>query len=173
MPAADFSLIALHETLDAERKARGMSWSAVADDISARYRDVPGVRPIAASTLTRLATRSVAEGDGVLQMLLWLDRTPESFVPGFRGADAVQFRLAVPGPARILRWDTRALFTALDHHRQSRDLTWRGVAMEIGGATPAMLTRLVDGGRTGLPQVMRAIAWIGQPAASFTRASSW
>ena len=49
--------------------------------------------PIATSTITGLKDKAVGEGDGILAMLLWLRRTPESFVPGFEDADAERYRL--------------------------------------------------------------------------------
>jgi hypothetical protein len=37
--------------------------------------------PIARSTVSGRRTKAVAEVDGVLQMLRWLNRTPKSFMP--------------------------------------------------------------------------------------------
>ncbi|HEY6597729.1 MAG TPA: helix-turn-helix transcriptional regulator [Pseudomonadales bacterium] len=169
----DFSLTALYDALDHERQSRSTTWAVVAREINARFRDVRGHRAIAVSTITGLAGKQSVEGDGVLQMLLWLRRSPESFVPGFEGANAERYRLKELGPTQILRWDTRALYAALSHQRQARGVSWRQVAAEIRGCTPAMLTRLERGGRTVLPGVMRLVAWTGQPAAAFTRASDW
>jgi hypothetical protein len=81
---ADFDVDALYEALDAQRCARAMSWEQAARAISAQFRDAPS-RPLAPSTLTGMRGRSVLEGDGVLQMLRWLGRAPESFVPGCAG----------------------------------------------------------------------------------------
>ncbi len=169
----DFSLTALYDALDHERRSRGATWAAVAREINARFRDVPGHRAIAVSTITGLAGKQLVEGDGVLQMLLWLRRSPESFVPGFECANAARYRLKELGPTQILRWDTQALYAALNNQRQARGMRWQQVAAEIGGCTPAVLTRLEQGGRTVLPGVMRLVAWTGQPAAAFTRASDW
>jgi hypothetical protein len=167
---ADFSLKALYEAIDTKRRSREMSWAAVMREIN-RFR-MDG-HPIASSTIRSLETKAAAEGDGVLQMLLWLGRTPESFVPGFPDADAERFRVKDLGTSRILRWDTRSLYSALNSEREARDMTWAQVAQEIGGHTPAMLTNLRNGGRAGFPGVMRIVAWLGKPAASFTRASYW
>jgi hypothetical protein len=150
-----------------------MSWAAVTREINARFRDVPGHKPIAASTIAGLSNKVVGEGDGILQMLLWLRRTPESFVPGFEGAAAERYRLKELESTQILRWDTHALYSALNTQRQARGMSWREVASEVGGYTPATMTHLAKGGRTSFPQVMRAIAWLGQPAAFFARVSNW
>ena len=165
--------MALYDALDKERSSRSMSWAAVTREVNARFGDVPGHKPIAASTITGLSSKAVGEGDGILQMLLWLRRTPESFVPGFGGADAARYRLKELGTKQILRWDTGALYSALNAQRQGRGMRWQEVASEVGGFTPATLTRLAKGGRTSFPQVMRAVAWLGQPAAFFTRVSNW
>jgi hypothetical protein len=76
--------------LDAERQKRQLTWSGMVRHISGPFAG-RGSRPLALSTVTSLRTKRVAEGDGVLQMLRWLDRAPESFVPG---ADAEE---CVPG----------------------------------------------------------------------------
>src|SRR5262249_30979527 len=131
------------------------------------------LRPIAVSTITSLRQKPVGEGDGILQMLLWLGRTPESFVPGVREASSQPFRLPRLTTGQILRWDTRALFAALNAERVKRQLTWTELAHEIRGFTPNMLTNLSKGGRTGFPHVMRLVRWLGRPAAGFVRIAAW
>lgn len=82
IPDADFDVNALHSALDAHSNERGMSWKAVAREMN-RADERYSIHPISASTISGLKNkRWGVEGDGVLQMLLWLDRTPESFVPG-------------------------------------------------------------------------------------------
>jgi len=106
-------------------------------------------------------------------MLLWLRRAPESFVPGIADAGAERFRLREVEAEQVLRWDTRALYAALDAQRQTRGLTWNDVAQEIGGFTADMLKGLAKGGRTGFPGVMRIVRWLGRPAATYTRVADW
>lgn len=170
---ADFSLTALYDALDERRASRNMSWAAVMHEINALFCDVPGHKTIASSTVTGLSRKSAVEGDGVLQMLLWLRRSPESFVPGFEGADAARYRLRELAPNRILRWDSHALHHAMNAQRRSRGMSWKEVASEVGGCRHQVLTRLEKGGRTTLPAVMRYAAWLERPAADFTRASEW
>jgi hypothetical protein len=124
------------------------------------------------STITGIRGRRVVDGDGVLQMLLWLERTPESFMPGYQRADDEVPALPRPGRDRILRWNACGLYEALDARRRDRSLTWKQVASEIGGCAPASLTRLSHGGRVGVPAVMRILRWLDQPAASFTHITS-
>lgn len=164
----DFDLKALYDALDRRRASLELSWAAVTREINRHTTDG---HPIATSTIAGLRTRAVVEGDGVLQMLLWLDRTPESFVRGVVEADAERYRLRRVAETQVLRWDTKALYAAMDEHRHTRGLTWKDVAREVGGFTPAMLTALAKGGRAGLPGVMRIVRWLGQPASSFTRIS--
>ncbi len=174
MPRApDFSVAALYAALDAQREARGVNWQQVSREISARFDRGPA-KPVSASTLRGLCTRVAVEGDGVLQMLLWLDRTPESFVADSNGVDmnedAALRRLE---SHQILRFDAKALYEALDAQRAERALTWAQIAAAIGGVNAAGLTRLVNGGRVAFPNVMRITRWLGRPAATFTRASDW
>lgn len=106
------------------------------------------------------------EGDGVLQMLRWLGRTPESFVPGWEGP---QQTLPQVTSSQVLRFDARAIYSALDTQRAERGMTWRQVADEIGGFNAPSLTRLTKGGRVVFPGVMRIFRWLSRPAAHFTR----
>jgi uncharacterized protein YfiM (DUF2279 family) len=169
MPPGDFSIAALYAALDAQRVARGLSWQQVAREVSGRFDQSPAT-PVSPSTLRGLCTKGSVEGDGVLQMLSWLRRSAESFVPG---SDATSTEYAEVAPRQILRFDAKALHAALDARRAERALTWTQVADEIGGIGAASLTRMAKGGRVVFPQVMRIIRWVGRPAATFTRASDW
>jgi len=166
----DFDLFALYEAVEKRRRERKMSWTSVARDVN-RFRTIR--RPIAVSTITGLRTKSVVEGDGILQVLLWLGRTPESFVSNITDADSERFQLPNLTTGQILRWDTHALFLALNAQRLQRQLTWSEVARELKGFTPGMLTNLAKGGRIGFPRVMRLAQWLGRPAVVFTRIADW
>ncbi|MFL6231734.1 MAG: hypothetical protein ACJ76N_01235 [Thermoanaerobaculia bacterium] len=164
----DFDVEALYAALDVQRQARGLSWQQAVREINALFERTPA-RPVSASTVTGMRGKTVIDGDGVLQMLRWLNRTPESFVPGSQEAAA----LPDAGPDRILRFDARKMYSALDAQRAERGMTWKQVADEIGGFTAAMLTRLSQGVRVGFPHVMRITRWLGRPAAAFMRISDW
>jgi transcriptional regulator with XRE-family HTH domain len=165
MPPTDWSLAALHAALDARRSERGLTWAQVAREINALAGRVP-VRALSPSTLAGFRLRSVAEADGVLQALRWLDRTPESFLPGPPKPGA---RLPAAVPGRILRVDASSLHAALDGRRRARGLTWAALAAELGTSARS-LTRLAAGGRVAFPEVMRLTGWLGRPLAEFTRA---
>ena len=170
MEHVDFDLFALYEAVEKRRRERKMSWTSVARDVN-RFRTIR--RPITVSTITGLRTKSVVEGDGILQVLLWLGRTPESFVSNITDADSERFQLPNLTTGQILRWDTHALFLALNAQRLQRQLTWSEVARELKGFTPGMLTNLAKGGRIGFPRVMRLAQWLGRPAVVFTRIADW
>ena len=163
---------ALYVALDEKRSALDMSWAAVARAINSSFRDVPQHKPIALSTITGLRTKALGEGDGILQMLIWLDATPESFVRGVHD-DSRKGKLRKLEPSQILRWNTQAIYVALDEKRTIEHLTWNEVAARIGGLNAAALTRMAKGGRTTFPHVMRIVRWLGTSAATFTRASDW
>lgn len=166
----EFDLRALHDALENQRRAQQMSWAAVAAEVNhLRTRG----RPIAVSTITGLKQTPLAEGDGILQMLLWLRRTPESFVPGMTDPCSDVFCRPRLSTGQILRWDSRTLFAAVDQARRVRQLTWTAVARDVGGFTPNMLTNLSKGGRVTFPGAMRLVRWLGQPAAAFTRVADW
>jgi hypothetical protein len=170
MPSIDFDLRALYDALEARRQERRMTWADVAREVN-RFRTTR--HPVAASTMRGLRDTRSGEGDGILQMLLWLERSPESFVRGVAEADAPRYRLPDVTMGQIVRWNTRALFDALNAQRQARQLTWAQVAREIGGFTPGMLTNLAKGGRIGFPRVMRLVRWLDRPSVEFTRIADW
>jgi uncharacterized protein YfiM (DUF2279 family) len=165
---ADFDLGALYAALDAQREARGLSWEATAREINRSFEGVTTARPLSASTMTGIRRRSVVEGNCVLLMLEWLGRTPESFIPNHPAPTTAETALPSTDNNRILRWNPPALHAALDARRQARGMTWRQVAADIGGVTPAMLTGLAVARHVGFPRVMRLVTWVEQPAARFT-----
>ena len=166
----DFSIEALYEALDARRVELGLTWAEVTRQINDGFGAMPATRAIAGSTITGMRSRGSVEGDGVIQMLIWLGRAPERFVVG--GHDSVGEELARVGPNLILRWDAAALHAAIDAERTDRGLTWKQIADEIG-CTPGSLTGLASSPRVAFPGVMRIVGWLGRPAAAFTRASDW
>src|SRR6185436_813574 len=132
---ADFDLKALYEALDTQRREKGLTWAAATREIN-RFKTAG--HPIATSTITGLKDKAAGEGDGILQMLLWLGRTPESFVPDIEEPNADRYRLRVVDQQQTLRFDAKALHAALDAQRKSRDLSWDDVARQLRGFTPAM-----------------------------------
>lgn len=168
---SEFSINALYEALDAERKQRGMAWAQVAREMYERFGPNP-LRPTSPSAITGMRKRRYGiEGDGALQMMIWLKRSPESFLTARLGESKPEELLPDVGPGRLVRWDPRALHAALDQQRIARGLTWGEVAGEIGGFSAANLLRMADGGRVAFPHVMRIVEWLGQPAVTFTRVS--
>lgn len=108
----------------------------------------------------------------VLQALRWLGRTPESFLSGPARSTRPEEQMPDAGPDRILRFDTSAIYNALQQERLRRGLTWQEVADELPGFTPSMLTNLANGPLIGFPRVMTLIQWVGRPAAAFVRVRS-
>ena len=102
-------------------------------------------------------------------MLLWLDRSPESFVPGHPGAARPEARLPRPSGEQILRFDVPLVYSKLEAQRAARGLSWTQVASEIGACNAEQLKNLHKRERTAFPQVMRFARWLRCPAATLTR----
>lgn len=68
-----FNTAALYEAMDAQRRARGMSWADVGRELK-----------ISPSTLTRTKRGGRMEVDGMLAMVRWVGRTVESFTFGYQ-----------------------------------------------------------------------------------------
>jgi hypothetical protein len=171
----DFDVDALYDALNAQRLQRGLGWSQVMRQINDTYRDVD-LRPVAVSTITAMREKKSLNGDGVLQMLIWLDRTPESFVPGHPSPNDAANRLVPPGRTdRILRFRPAAAFWAMDERRARRGLTWSEVAAEAGvPLTKARRDNLRGGiGLLSFPSVVRIAKWLDVPIASLTIEREW
>jgi hypothetical protein len=162
---SDFDVNALYDALDAQRNERGISWTQLTRELNDLFRDVKLARPIATSTVTGMRDKGGLNGNGVIQMLIWLKRTPESFCPGW----PVKGKLFPVVPAdRIVRWYGPKIYEALDTQREERGLSWKQVAEEIGWQTPASLKRLQTSFGIGFPYGMRMFRWLGKPAADFS-----
>ena len=172
IPDTDFDIAALHSVLDARRTERGMSWKAVAREIN-RAEERNSVHPISPATIIGLKDkRWGVEGDGVLQILLWLDRTLESFVPDHPGATRPEARLPRVPSGWILRFDVQLIFSKLDAQRSARQLTWSEVAAEVGRFYTAQnLKDMSKQKRTTFPHVMRLARWLRCPVVVLTRVS--
>ena len=165
----DFDLKALHAALDAERQVRGLTWAQATREIGA----VGSVtrRPVASSTITSLRTKALAEADGVLQMLRWLGRAPESFVTGVP-ADLAAAALPRTNRPAVLRFDTRKLYDAISRAREASGMTWTEMSAATGVPVSHM-RGLARGGRTAFPFVTRLTRWLREPASSFVRLSQY
>ena len=162
---------AFHRELDAQRRARGLSWIQLAAEINRPFESTPSI-PINPATLRDVLKKRSVTSTVVLQVLRWLGRTPESFLSGPTRYASSDERLPEAGLDRILRFDTRAIYDALQQERLRRDLTWQQVADEMPGFTASMLTNLASGSLIGFPRVMTLTQWLGRPAATFVRARS-
>lgn len=58
------------------------------------------------------------------------------------------------------------LYAALDDQRESRGLSWRGLARELG-VSPSTMTRLRQGYRPDADGFAAMVAWLGLPADKF------
>ena len=68
-----------------------------------------------------------------------------------------------------MRFDARVLYEAMDEQRGVRGLSWREVALEIGGISPSTLTRTKLGGRMQADGMLAMCRWVGRTAESFLR----
>lgn len=68
----------------------------------------------------------------------------------------------------MIRFDTVALYQALDAQRQQRRLTWADVARETGVAV-ATLKRTALGGRLEVDGMLAMVHWLERSVESFTR----
>jgi hypothetical protein len=164
-PIAYFDVKALYRALDEKRRSRKMSWSQVQKEIAH-----PGSKhPISISTIRGTKTGRTAEADGILAMVRWLGMTFQDFSVGVKNP-------APPRPLKegetLRRFDARAFYSALDKERQQQGLSWKQFTeQEFPGWSPAMLTRLVEGGRMDASKVVALFAWLHRSAESYTHAN--
>jgi len=155
----DVDMGLLYEAIDQKREAEGLSWARVAKEIG-----------IALSTIKGIRDKKIVEGDGVLQMLLWLGRSPESFIPKFKAGK--KHELKEPKNA-VLRFDVKEAYRLLEAKRLRDELTWVTVAEQIGGVAPSQLQRFKKGGRTSFRAIMRVARWLDVPAKDLTKESPY
>ena len=69
------------------------------------------------------------------------------------------------------RFDSKALYKALDEKRQSREMSWREVAAEIG-VSVSTITRTQRGGRMEVDGMLAMVAWLGVAVETFVQDSN-
>lgn len=166
-----FDVAALYAALDTERRARGLSWTALADDIWSLSEGLNARRddhPISPSTLRWTdATRGIS-CQHALFVLRWLEKSPEDFVGG-----AAPVVMPDPGPDYRLRWDLPKLGEAVNRARQSHGLTWAQAA-ERAYCTPSQLSGL--GQRkfaVNMRLAVRLARGLRRPSTDFIYAATW
>jgi hypothetical protein len=164
-----FDMQALHTALDDERRARDLSWAELAADINRPFKGTTSI-PINVNTIKNMSKKSSITSAVVLQVLRWLDRSPESFLSGRMIEPNADEKLPDAGMTRILRFDTRAMYAVLDDERLRRNLTWKQLVAQLPGFTQSMVANLAEGPLIGFPRVMTITQWLDCPAATFVRA---
>jgi transcriptional regulator with XRE-family HTH domain len=71
----------------------------------------------------------------------------------------------------MVRFDSKALYAALDVQRSRREMTWSQVAAETG-VSAATITRMRAGGRLEVDGMLAMVRWLGVPVETFVRESS-
>jgi hypothetical protein len=154
-------LAALEQALDGERAARGMTWAALAREVR-----------ISAASLRGMTKRRQVEADAVVLILQWLGRRCDEFVVRPGGAPAPWAnRDPLPAPPPLFaRFDTIALYNALDRARETHGMGWAEVADELGVST-GTIARFTKGGRTNSIVMVAAAEWAGEPIESLLQPS--
>lgn len=164
----DFDMRGLYAALDAARVERDLSWFSLVKEINKPFEGTPSL-PISVTTVRGLLNRRSVTSAVILQILRWLDRTPESFLLGKVSLTYAEKPLPAAGTAQILRFDTSAMHAALDLERRRRDTTWRRIAAELPNFSESSLLNLATGPLIGFPRVMFITQWLREPAAAFVR----
>lgn len=68
----------------------------------------------------------------------------------------------------VLRFDSTALYDALNTQRTARGMTWEQVAREIGVGA-ATITRTRTGGRMEVDGMLAMVHWLRVPVETFVR----
>ena len=66
------------------------------------------------------------------------------------------------------RFDSQALYEALNQQRLAQGLTWREVAAEIG-VSVTTITRIKNGGRMEVDGMLAMVGWLNTPVERFVR----
>ena len=150
-----------YEEVDAERRRRGLTWAGLARELNAPFAHRPDIPPISPSTISRVRERASLNGNIVVHTLMWLRRAPEEFIMG-HPVNAAPLPELTAG--FLPRWDTAALFAAIEAKRRLDGLGWADVARQVG--LPPEVVRAFRKS-AGFPGVMRVLAWLDRAAADF------
>jgi len=71
----------------------------------------------------------------------------------------------------MVRFDTQALYEALDQRRTAREMTWAMVAAEMG-VSAATIARTRTGGRMEVDGMLAMVRWLDVPVETFVRDSA-
>jgi len=71
----------------------------------------------------------------------------------------------------MVRFDSKALYAALDAQRGERGMTWTQVAAATG-VSAATITRTRAGGRLEVDGMLAMVRWLGVPVETFVREST-
>ena len=66
------------------------------------------------------------------------------------------------------RFDSQALYAALDKQRQERGVTWQELSREIG-VSASTLARLRVGSRLEVDGMLAMVTWLGRPVEDFVK----
>jgi len=171
----EFDIAALFDALDEKRRSLALSWHGVAKALwiqSVKLNMQRDDHPIGAATITGMAKRMDTTRQHALFMLRWLERSPESFIPGL-AFDAKATALPVVDSNRRLRWNLQELYIAVDRQRREQDLTWKQLAHSLR-CTPSQLTGIGKARfAIGMRLAMRIVVWLDRPARDFIYAATW
>jgi hypothetical protein len=174
-PLPVFDCGALFDALDVRRRERELGWYQLADELWEQSADLnaqrAGDHPLCGGAVQRLRDRGATSCQYALYMLRWLERAPEDFLTG-PVVDVGDVRLPDAGADRRLRWDLAQLHAELNARRSERDLTWAGLAEELG-CTPARLTNLRTARLADMDLALRVTQWLGRPATAFIHPAQW
>ena len=135
---------ALLDALDAACCDRALTWVALTAEINKPFHGTTSI-PINVGTIRSMRTKRAVTSAVVLQVLRWLGRTPESFLQGNEAGPDINEALPEPGPSRILRFDTTAMYMAINAEGEKRGMTWKQLARQLPGFTENTLKNLANG----------------------------
>jgi hypothetical protein len=170
----EFDCHSLFCALDVQRRARGLGWYELADELwqqSSRLNARLADHPLCGGAIQRLEGRGATSCQYALFMLRWLRRAPEDFLSG-PAVNVGDVRLPEAGTDRRLRWNLNQLHEALNGERQHQNVTWAHLASELD-CTPRRLTNLRTARLADMNLAMRITQWLGQPAKEFIHPAQW
>jgi hypothetical protein len=166
-----FDMESFHRAVDERRRELELSWNELAAQVNLPFEHTSSI-PINPATIRDMVKKSSVTSAVILQVLRWLNASPERFLCAANRQMFEREELPHVEPHQILRFNTRSLYEALDQERKTRGVTWQQIAAELPGFKPAMLTNLANGPLIGFPRVMLLTQWLKRPAADFVRPCS-
>ena len=159
---SDFDIDALHRTLEAKRKAEGLTEKQMMDAINKTNNQLHLI-PMSLGTIKNMVKRNETTCQHVLHLCRWLDKSPEDFLTEYKGKS---HKIPFTKKGRFY-WSMKKLATLVNEKKEQLGLSWKQIAQELNCSQNQVsgLHKRTYG--ISIHLAMRITQWLGKFSADF------